>query len=329
MDESDRPKNGKYSVLVRAPAGDRTYAFGMSPWILRVGLILLVILAAVIVVAAILYGRVIAKARGADDLRSEVERLEARLTMLEVVDTDTDRGGESRVLRDSIVEPAGIDVPSRADSLSPPDNLPEAKPIQSDVTDESPEAKTSTAEMVQTPQASAEQAERSSGGDSTEVKRESAGRPPTLGDILTEPPCRGHVARPFGSPSGDASLPGVEIAARAGTQVVAAGSGIVVRTNRDQVLGFVVVVDHGGGLLTLYGHNSNVFVAAGERVKAGQAIAEIGSTRLSSAPRLYFEVRRHGNAVDPGIVFPSLRAKRTEHSEQALGQGESLEQAVE
>jgi murein DD-endopeptidase MepM/ murein hydrolase activator NlpD len=126
----------------------------------------------------------------------------------------------------------------------------------------------------------------------------------------------------------DAGHGGIDIGVNIGTRVLAAGSGVVVRAERDQVLGLLVLVDHGEGVVTLYGRSSNIFVSAGDVVKAGQPIAEIGSAGLGSSPRLYFEVRRRGVSVDPGIVFPSLRRKRPqlEHSEgSGEGQGEAVE----
>lgn len=92
---------------------------------------------------------------------------------------------------------------------------------------------------------------------------------------------------------------GLDIAASHGSPVVAAGSGIVAFAGHDSVFGQMVIIDHGQGLQSLYGHNSVLEVGAGDRVREGQRIAKVGSTGESSAPHLHFEVRRNGTPVDP------------------------------
>lgn len=92
---------------------------------------------------------------------------------------------------------------------------------------------------------------------------------------------------------------GLDIAASHGSPVVAAGSGTVAFAGHDSVFGQMVIIDHGEGLQSLYGHNSVLEVGAGDRVREGQRIARVGSTGESSAPHLHFEVRRNGMPVDP------------------------------
>ncbi len=100
-----------------------------------------------------------------------------------------------------------------------------------------------------------------------------------------------------GSRGGD--HPGIDIAVPADTYVRAVGAGTVLEADSDDVYGDYVLLDHGGGLQTLYGHASRLFVRAGERVEAHQVIALSGSTGRSTAPHLHFEVRRNGRPVDP------------------------------
>ncbi len=84
-----------------------------------------------------------------------------------------------------------------------------------------------------------------------------------------------------------------------GSSIKAAGSGVVMSAGYRRGYGNTVVIDHGNGVSTLYGHCSAVFVSAGQKVSAGTRIAAVGSTGLSTGPHLHFEVRINGTPVDP------------------------------
>ncbi len=92
---------------------------------------------------------------------------------------------------------------------------------------------------------------------------------------------------------------GVDIAAASGTPIHAAAGGTVVFAGRWGGYGNCVIIDHGGGLATLYGHCSSLAVGEGNSVKQGQTIAYVGSTGLATGPHLHFETRRNGRPVDP------------------------------
>jgi murein DD-endopeptidase MepM/ murein hydrolase activator NlpD len=92
---------------------------------------------------------------------------------------------------------------------------------------------------------------------------------------------------------------GIDIAVPSGTPVVAAASGTVITAGWLGGYGNLVVIDHGNGLATAYGHNSTVAVGVGQSVAQGEVVAYSGSTGHSTGPHVHFEVRVNGSPVDP------------------------------
>jgi len=92
---------------------------------------------------------------------------------------------------------------------------------------------------------------------------------------------------------------GLDIAATEGTPIEAARGGRVVQAGWVRGYGNTVVLDHGDGQTTLYGHASELLVKVGDKVTAGAHIAKVGSTGHSTGPHLHFEVRQDGRAQDP------------------------------
>jgi len=112
-------------------------------------------------------------------------------------------------------------------------------------------------------------------------------------------PVRGWVTREFSGKRGDEYHPGIDIAAPHGSPIRAAGDGIVLVAGWDEEYGNFVVLEHGFGLTTLYGHNSSLSVRKEDRARAGDVIAYLGNTGRSTGPHLHFEVRRNGIPADP------------------------------
>lgn len=92
---------------------------------------------------------------------------------------------------------------------------------------------------------------------------------------------------------------GTDFGAPAGTPIVAAASGVVVSAGWLGGYGNAIIISHGGGMATLYAHQSRLAVGNGTRVSRGQVIGYVGSTGMSTGPHLHFEVRVNGSTVDP------------------------------
>lgn len=108
---------------------------------------------------------------------------------------------------------------------------------------------------------------------------------------------RGHLARIRGS------HPGMDIAVASGSRILAAGGGTVAEVGEDSVYGRFVRIAHPDGYESLYAHASSLLVRARERVPQGRVIALSGSTGVSSAPHLHFEIRKDGRPVDPSALI--------------------------
>ena len=92
---------------------------------------------------------------------------------------------------------------------------------------------------------------------------------------------------------------GIDVGAGSGSPIYAAASGIVIACGYTGGYGNLVVIDHGGGVATAYGHQSSIAVGCGQSVGQGQVIGYVGNTGNSTGPHLHFEVRINGNPVDP------------------------------
>ena len=92
---------------------------------------------------------------------------------------------------------------------------------------------------------------------------------------------------------------GMDIGAKSGSDIIAAAGGTVIMAQYYGGYGNCVIIDHGGGVSTLYAHMSSIGVKNGQTVAAGQSIGKVGSTGNSTGPHLHFEVRINGNTQNP------------------------------
>ena len=107
----------------------------------------------------------------------------------------------------------------------------------------------------------------------------------------------GYRSKPIGS--GQEFHTGIDIPGPLGTDVVAAADGVVITSGYVRGFGNTIMIDHGGGLVTLYGHNSRLVASKGESVKKGQVVAKCGSTGNSTGNHVHFEVRKNGKHTNP------------------------------
>lgn len=125
-------------------------------------------------------------------------------------------------------------------------------------------------------------------------------------------PLRGRLLRDFGQPRAQGRLKwdGVLVGAAPGTQVKAVYHGRVAYADWLTGLGLLVILEHGDGYLTLYGHNESVFKSVGEWVAPGETIAEVGDSGGQAQPALYFEIRRGRQPQNPHRWFAGGLALR-------------------
>jgi septal ring factor EnvC (AmiA/AmiB activator) len=114
-------------------------------------------------------------------------------------------------------------------------------------------------------------------------------------------PVQGRLAGDYGQPRGAGPVKwnGVLLEAAAGTPVRAIHRGRVAFADWLQGLGLLVIVDHGGGYMSLYGHNEALLKESGDWVEPGEPIAQVGDTGGQARPGLYFEIRSNGEPVNP------------------------------
>lgn len=119
-------------------------------------------------------------------------------------------------------------------------------------------------------------------------------------------PLRGRTLSRFGSKGGGIVNDGINIEAAEGASIGAAADGVVVYSgNEIAIFGGLILVDHGDGWVTAYGHVKEIGVKRGQKVVAGQLIGQVGQTGYVDRPQLHFEIRKDRKPIDPLTKLPN------------------------
>jgi murein DD-endopeptidase MepM/ murein hydrolase activator NlpD len=137
--------------------------------------------------------------------------------------------------------------------------------------------------------------------DIRELKQKSEVSQGFLAAVPNIEPTEGWITRKFVVQQNDTEQvhPGVDYAATSGTLIRSTARGVVEDVYKDTYFGLTIVIKHGYGFITRYGHCLQALVAKGDHVERGQTIALVGNTGRSSAPHLHYEVIKEGKNVDP------------------------------
>ena len=130
-----------------------------------------------------------------------------------------------------------------------------------------------------------------------------------IASIPSQIPVRGYLTQKIELSSGFKTNNhyGIDISAVEGTPVTASAGGLVVFSGWSYDLGNHIILYHGDGYFTQYGHLQDLIAEAREFVSLGEAIAHVGSTGISSGPHLHFEIWREGTVLDPLEFFPQYK----------------------
>ena len=148
-------------------------------------------------------------------------------------------------------------------------------------------------------------------GSNTNTNTNSGGSAVSLSNLIWPVPSCTLITSRYGyrvSPTSGASSnhAGLDIGASQGASIVAAASGTVIVASYYGGYGNCVMIDHGNGIVTVYGHMESIGVSYGAYVSAGQYIGAVGSTGVSTGPHCHFEIRINGATTDPAAYFSGL-----------------------
>jgi murein DD-endopeptidase MepM/ murein hydrolase activator NlpD len=253
-----------YNIIVMPGDHGATRQFRVSRRLLVLGASLVVLHLVVMTVFVTTYSRVLVRSRRVSTLETENASLREQVTQVDRLRHELDR---LTALRGQVLTMLGVDVSARQ--------------AQQDGADAAAPWTTTPPELMGLEHAKAAESLRAFSPQSW--------------------PVDGYISKEFfqEESEGQPAHPGLDLVAPVETPVKAAGRGRVTEAGWDETLGNYIVIDHGFGFTTMYGHTARLLVSPGQVVDRDQVIALLGNTGKSSAPHLHFEVRVDGMPVDP------------------------------
>jgi murein DD-endopeptidase MepM/ murein hydrolase activator NlpD len=298
--------NRFYTIMIIPENSSRPRQFNIPAWLIRAGWVILPVLFLIAVTLFLDYRFVAGQVYENRELQSENRRLRQDLQLyqnrMESLEASLDRIENFSARLKMITNLMGQDQLSRHIDLPPPNaalNLAFAN-------------RSGAAEASPIPGSNEERTFEKVSLKSLELEQGLHDLYELLSDqksflnaLPTKKPAEGYFTSGFGvrvSPLGDGGEKmheGLDVANAVGTPIRAPAQGSVVFAGRKSGYGQIVILDHGYGLETWYGHTSRILVKSGQLVKRGQQIALIGNSGKSTGAHLHYEVRVHGIPVDP------------------------------
>ena len=251
-------------------------------WLLKTLTVLTVLAVVVVAYGALTYNQLLSRAALVDDLQTENRILRDYTERVHSLERDL---ATNRILLEKMMELAGIDASPEFMSSDSSDAV-------------SSETVPDYSSRVFRQQSARGTDELDSIGEST---------PDGI-------PMLGSVSRGFAPDESEGVRRhlGLDIAAREGTPVYATAGGIVEFADWDENFGNHLIIDHIDGYKTHFGHNRALLVSVGDVVRRGELVALSGNTGRSSAPHLHYEIRHHGEPVDPANYMDVESLKQVE-----------------
>jgi murein DD-endopeptidase MepM/ murein hydrolase activator NlpD len=262
-------------ILIVPQGSQRSFKFKLSLLTVRIILGLAAFLLIFVVVMSVLHGKLLYDVVLGKSLKQENERLREYNSRIVELERELD---EYKTFVARVAELAGIDFNGSSQT--------QTADISEDV----------ESDTVQQASIVVEEEDTTAG-----VADSIAAEPDSLRRIPYGSPIEGWITKSYtmNVPGLSGAHPGVDFAAKTGTEVKATADGITVLADWDETYGNLVAIDHGNGFTTYYGHNSKNLVKVGDKVSKGDVVALSGNTGRSSAPHLHYEIRKDDVPVDP------------------------------
>jgi murein DD-endopeptidase MepM/ murein hydrolase activator NlpD len=262
-------------ILIVPQGSQRSFKFKLSLLTVRIILGLAAFLLIFVVVMSVLHGKLLYDVVLGKSLKQENERLREYNSRIVELERELD---EYKTFVARVAELAGIDFNGSSQT--------QTADISEDV----------ESDTVQQASIVVEEEDTTAG-----VADSIAAEPDSLRRIPYGSPIEGWITKSYtmNVPGLSGAHPGVDFAAKTGTEVKATADGITVLADWDETYGNLVAIDHGNGFTTYYGHNSKNLVKVGDKVSKGDVFALSGNTGRSSAPHLHYEIRKDDVPVDP------------------------------